>query len=238
MQAPVVVAAVAPRQRHELVEPGPRLVAVAHAELHHVELGGQRAPGVQVVPGLERLQDQVADGLAVAGVALAARQGLLVVAARRLFPQRQRLPVQRVEPPDAALPARHPGLQRHAGGFLGSLVLVEQALDQGAQVGTRAAAQIDRELEAGLGRARPRFQIGILAGGAFEDGPVVGDLAEAGPVLDPVAHHAEAGQVEGSRAERVDDRPEGRGHVDRVLAAEPAHRPDVNAHVYALYPGG
>ena len=134
VQAAVVLAAELAVESTELVQPDARLVAVADAELEHVQVFGQRAARGEVVPDVEQLEDQLARGGDVARVALAAGQGLLVLAAGRLLPERQRLPVQAVEVPDQAVAAGSPGLERY--------------------VATRRAAARERGLE--LPRRRPR----------------------------------------------------------------------------------
>ena len=70
----------------ELVEPDAGLVAVADAELQHVQVLRQGAARGEGVPDREQLHDHRARGLVVAGVALAARQGLLVAPAGGLLP--------------------------------------------------------------------------------------------------------------------------------------------------------
>ena len=137
----VVVAPVPAVQLDELVQPGPGLVAVPHAEFQDVQLVGQRAAGVELVPDPEQLQDQLPGRLGVPGVALAARQRLLVLFARGPLPVGQGLPVQRVEPPDAAVPAGYPGLQGQPAG------VVQRVLDSGFQVYVGAAAQVDGDLQ-------------------------------------------------------------------------------------------
>ena len=174
-QPAVVVAPVPAVQLDELVQPGPGLVAVADAEFQDVELVRQRPAGVELVPDPEQLQDQLPGRLGVPRVALAARQRLLVLLACRLLPFGQGLPVQRVEPPDAAVPARHPGLQGQPGGVF------QRVLDFGFQVfrvDVGAAAQVDGDL-----------------GGGGADRPGHDGLAEVLLVLDPVADHAQPGQV-------------------------------------------
>jgi hypothetical protein len=205
-QPAVVVAAVPAVQLEELIQPGPGLAAVPDAEFQDVQLVGQRAAGGQVVPDPEQLQDQLAGGLGVPRVALTARQRLLVLLARRPLPVGQGLPVQRVEPPDAAVPAGHPGFEGQPARVL------QRVLDRRFQVQVAAAAQVYGELG---------------AGGSYR--PADHGLAEVLLVLDPVAHHAQPGQVGGRRADRLDDRAErgpGRGRL-----AQLADRPEIKLHL-------
>src|SRR6185369_15598835 len=180
---PVVVLAPVPAvELEELVQPGAGLVAVAHAELEHVQLLGQRAAGVELVPDPEQLQDELPRGLDVPRVALAAGQGLLVLPAGGHLPVRQRLPVELVEPPDAAVPAGHPRLQGQP-----RLPVRQRLLDvrgEVLRVNVRASAQVEGDLHLGVRGVR-----------RVRDRPADHGLAEVLLVLDPVADHARPAQI-------------------------------------------
>src|SRR5439155_20654013 len=211
---PVVVLAPVPAvELEELVQPGAGLVTVAHAELEHVQLLGQRTAGVELVPDPEQLQDELPGGLGVPRVALPAGQGLLVLPAGGDFPVRQRLPVELVEPPDAAVPAQHPRLQGYSGLFTERLLDVRGEV---LRVDAGAAAQVEGDLRVGACAVGP------------SDRPADYGLAEVLLVLDPVADHAQPGQVGGRGADRLHDRTErgpGRGGFSQL-----PDRPQVNLH--------
>ena len=143
VQSAVVLAAHLVVEAAKLVQPDARLVAVADAQLEHVQLFGQRPSLGQRVPRREQLLDQLARGGDVARVALTAWQRLLVVAAGGLLPQRQGLPVQRVEAPDQTAAARPPRLERQVARFRRSL---ERAFDLRGEVIAVGAAKIDCQL--------------------------------------------------------------------------------------------
>jgi hypothetical protein len=210
-QPVVVLPAVPAVELHELIQPGPGLVAVANAELEDVQLLGQRPAGVQVVPDPEQLQDQLPGRLGVARVALPAGQRLLVLAPGGLLPVRQRLPVQRVETPQAAVPAAAPRLQVHPGPGLGARERLLDALAQVRHVDAGAAAQVEGDLDV-----------------AVRDRPGDHGVAEVLLVLDPVADHAEPGEFGRGGADGLQDRAEGRPG-GRGLA-QSAHRAQVNVH--------
>ncbi|MFY9927041.1 MAG: hypothetical protein WAK82_03460 [Streptosporangiaceae bacterium] len=162
---------------HELIQPGFGLAAVADAELEDVQLLGQCAAGVQVVPDPEQLQDQLPGRLGVARVALPAGQGLLVLTPGGLLPLRERLPVKRVESPQAAVPAAPPRLQGQAALGPGIGTGLQGLFDRLGQVLRReagAAAQIKGDL-----------------GVTVRDGAADHGVAEVLLVLDPVADHAQ-----------------------------------------------
>jgi hypothetical protein len=249
VQPPVVVAAVPVVELGELIEPGAGLPAVADAELDDVQLLGQGAPRRQFVPAGEQVEDDLAGGGGVARVGLTAGQRLLVLLAGRLLPGGQCLPVQRVEPPDAAGRAGHPGLEPHpvartaaqsagpGAGAVGDVHRVGQRRGHlGGDVRLRAGAapQVHGELVAlnrGLGGARA----GKVSGVGGEHRPDHRDLAEVRPVLDPVADRAHRRQVDLVPAQRLDHRLDGRLRARRL--AQPPDRPDVNLHRCSAFHG-
>src|SRR4029450_3731761 len=90
------------------------LVAVADAELDHVQLVRQRVPCRQLVPPAEHVADELPYRGGVAGGALASGQARLVHVPGGLPPQIEALPIEPVELPDAGLTAGSPCFEHRA----------------------------------------------------------------------------------------------------------------------------
>jgi hypothetical protein len=65
-----------------------------------------------------------------------------------------------------------------------------------------------------------------------QDRPDVDDVAEVAAVLDPVAHHADPGQVHRILGERIDHQAERGDHVHGFGVAELAGGAKINQHVH------
>ena len=230
VEAAVVVATLLLLDRHERVEPRLGLAPVADAQLDDVELLGERVAGGQLVPPSEEIADELAHRLDVAGIAGATGQRRLVHPPGRLLPEIERLPIQAVEVPDATFATRSPRLQHDAAVVAPLLVLRDHVPGQGLQGDVTAAAKVDRHLDLLLVGthaygARPGA---VRAGG--EDGTDIDDVAEVGPVLDPVAHDPEPGQVDGVLVQRLEDGLDRGRQVDRLVASQPRGGADVDQH--------
>src|SRR5262249_23575574 len=107
----------------------------------------------QVIPDVEELEDELAGGCRVEGVALAARQGLLVLASGRLLPETESIPVEAVEGPDAARNLGYPGFEILAAFGWGAILgRIEGLGQQWFDIGRRRPAKVDAELD-GVTRA-------------------------------------------------------------------------------------
>ena len=156
VQPPVVVAAVLAVDAEERVEPDAGLAAVADAEFGDVQLFWQRAPCVQRVPHRAAARRSAPRPRRVARVASAAGQRLLVLAAGDLLPARQGLPVQGVEPPEAAFAGRVPRFQEDEPGPARRGLLGQGPGDPRRQVAVpqrRRSRAISRPLRAAAGSA-------------------------------------------------------------------------------------
>ena len=243
VQPPVVATPMGAIHGGEDVQPGTGLVTVAHAEFDDVQLLGQGAACVQLVPYPEQLENQLPHRLGVAGVTLTAGQRLFVFPSGGLLPPLQRLPVKRVESPDAAFTGGHPRLQDGPRRARGVSMLSQSRLNGRRHVGVAAAAQVHGYLQGGLaGRRLP----GAWPVRTFRQyRPASDRLGKVVPVLDPVADHAELGQVDSGGGpcfsvpcfsdlclgdQGVDERPEDGRNVHRGRTTQLRDRADVNVH--------
>src|SRR5438270_13094442 len=217
MQATEVAAPMLAVHAAKLIEENAGLVAIADAELQDVQLFRQRAPGRETVPQPKQPQDELARGLNVARVALAAGQGGLVALAGGLLPQRERLPVQGVEAPDQAAAAGSPALERQPGALLR---VGKRGFDAGIHRVWPGATQVDGDFEAfAVGGWRARVDVPGLHAAQLDR------VAEVLSVLDVLAHEPQPRELRRTFASGSVRRSQNARGVDRLWSPQAVVRP-------------
>ena len=222
--APQVVAPLLLARGSERVQPHLRALAVAHAELQHVDLLGQLGPLLEAVQRGHEGVDPVGPERGVGAVGDPAGQGGGVVLAEGLVPRPQMAPVAAIERPRHALARPYPVLE------VGALVdvgheperLGEAVDDLGAQrrpIGRARAPHVDGDLGQRL--------VAAPVARAAHEGAHHHGRAEVLAVLDPVEYDGQPRVIEvdrgGDLAQRRQDRRE-------VVGLRPSDGPQLDDH--------
>jgi hypothetical protein len=205
-----VVAALLLACGREGVQPHLRALAVAHAELEHVDLVGELGPLLEAVEGGHEGVDPVGPEGGVRTVGDPSGQSRRVVLLEGLVPRPQVAPVAAVERPHDALARAHPVLEMRA------------LVDVGHEP-QRLGEPVDdlRAQRRAVDRARPADVDGDLGQRlvAARAVPVADERAhhhrraEVLAVLHPVEHHRQARVVEVHRGGRLAERGQDRRQV-------------------------
>ena len=221
-----VVAAARAARRGERVEPALRLLAVADAELHHVDLLRQLRPLVEPVQRAHERGDLVVPEVPVGAVGDAAGERRRVVLLERGVPRREVPPVAAVERPHHALARADPLLEVDALVDVGDDAQrlrepVDDLCDELPVLHVPGAPDVDGDL--GQRAVRGREHAGLAAERADHDG-----RAEVAPVLHPVEHGREPRVVEVDGGRRLGDGRQDPREVLRLgapYAAQLDHHP-------------
>ena len=187
----------------EPVEPERRALARAHADLEGEDLRRELAPLLEIAQERPEVGDRVRHRFGAPGVRLPAGQRFLEPAAGGGFPVTHTLPEEPVEPPDHAVPDRHPRLEGHSAHrhFLERLRgSTEGPSERVGERGGLDPTEVHRELGESQGSAGP------IGGPPDENG-----LAEVRLVLDPVQVDSQArhqARLDGPVGDQAEQRPD------------------------------